>query len=185
MAFSGALVRSSRYPSGTRLSDLTLSKISQTLTDLNDFITPAQACIVANVEQKPSNQAEKEPGSARVRTLLSVLEFSSTHRHPQKTEILIDSSGAYYEVTADGKSSSSASSSGPTQKLQQAQISLNDCLACRYVQLSLLPYTTISFPLPFLPIQKVDASLRPNRSSLLCNPIQRCSIFLRRTTARM
>ncbi|KAF9531652.1 iron hydrogenase [Crepidotus variabilis] len=83
-----------------------------TLTDLNDFITPSQACIKP-VEQtnKPSKEEEKEPGAA-------------------STEILIDSSGAYYEVSSDPKNSASSSTGGPTQKLHQAQISLNDCLAC-------------------------------------------------------
>ncbi|KDR75890.1 hypothetical protein GALMADRAFT_69035 [Galerina marginata CBS 339.88] len=75
-----------------------------TLTDLNDFITPSQACIKP-VEQKDApKKQEREAGAA-------------------ETEILIDSSGAYYEV----------STSLPTisnNKLEQAQISLNDCLAC-------------------------------------------------------
>lgn len=44
-----------------------------------------------------------------------------------QTEIQIDASGAYYEV---GQGSGSGSSGG-TQKLQTAEISLNDCLACR------------------------------------------------------
>ncbi len=39
-----------------------------------------------------------------------------------QTEIQIDASGAYYEV---GQSREGA------QKLQTAEISLNDCLACR------------------------------------------------------
>lgn len=45
------------------------------------------------------------------------------------TEIVIDSSGSYYEVSANG-ASTNASSKGTERKLQQAQISLNDCLAC-------------------------------------------------------
>ncbi|KAI0063588.1 iron hydrogenase [Artomyces pyxidatus] len=70
-----------------------------TLTDLNDFITPAQACI------KPVEQTNKpEPGAAA-------------------TEIRIDSGGSYYEVSKE-------SSTPSTQKLQAAEISLNDCLAC-------------------------------------------------------
>lgn len=75
-----------------------------TLTDLNDFITPSQACIKP-VEQtnKPNG---KEPGAA-------------------STEISVDSAGSYYEV--------SANDSQPVKekkKLEAAQISLNDCLAC-------------------------------------------------------
>jgi len=45
---------------------------------------------------------------------------------------MIDSSGAYYEVVSgDGPSSSPTTVNGQTKKLSQAQISLNDCLACR------------------------------------------------------
>jgi hypothetical protein len=46
-----------------------------------------------------------------------------------QTEIRIDASGAYYEVGREGTGSSEDTSS--TQKLQTAEISLNDCLACR------------------------------------------------------
>jgi hypothetical protein len=42
-----------------------------------------------------------------------------------QTEIRVDASGAYYELD-QGRGSS-----GGTQKLQTAEISLNDCLACR------------------------------------------------------
>ena len=42
-----------------------------------------------------------------------------------QTEIRIDASGAYYEL------GQSTGSSGSKQKLQTAEISLNDCLACR------------------------------------------------------
>ncbi|KAK2463272.1 hypothetical protein APHAL10511_004927 [Amanita phalloides] len=66
-----------------------------TLTDLNDFITPSQACI------KPVEPAKTEAGAAA-------------------TEIVIDSSGSYYEVSSAVKQ----------RKLEQAQINLNDCLAC-------------------------------------------------------
>ncbi|RDX50040.1 hypothetical protein OH76DRAFT_477495 [Lentinus brumalis] len=79
-----------------------------TLTDLNDFITPSQACI------KPVEQTNKpdplDPGAAA-------------------TQIQVDSSGLYYEVAANG---TTAQPAGETkQKLATAEISLNDCLACR------------------------------------------------------
>nr|GAT56370.1 predicted protein [Mycena chlorophos] len=69
-----------------------------TLTDLNDFISPSQACI------KPVEQVDKPP-----------------ERRPGEalTAIHVDSGGAYYEV-----------GSGSGKKLEAAQISLNDCLAC-------------------------------------------------------
>ncbi|KAF8757313.1 Iron hydrogenase [Rhizoctonia solani] len=71
----------------------------QTLTDLNDFITPSQACIKPVEEVKPQQQIE----------------------NAASTQIGIDSAGVYYEE--------SHQDSG-RKKLQQAQISLNDCLAC-------------------------------------------------------
>ncbi|KAH9895036.1 iron hydrogenase [Cubamyces lactineus] len=79
-----------------------------TLTDLNDFITPSQACI------KPVEQTNKpEPQDLGAAA----------------TQIQVDSSGSYYEVTANG-GSSSTSGQNTKQKLTTAEISLNDCLAC-------------------------------------------------------
>ncbi|KAG9009617.1 Cytosolic Fe-S cluster assembly factor nar1 [Tulasnella sp. JGI-2019a] len=79
-----------------------------TLTDLNDFITPSQACIKP-VEQVLVPEVEVQlPGAA-------------------STEIQIDSTGAYHEVS--GATTLTATSS-TKKKLQKAEISLNDCLAC-------------------------------------------------------
>ncbi|KAG1716627.1 hypothetical protein ID866_505 [Astraeus odoratus] len=80
-----------------------------TLTDLNDFITPSQACIKP-VETLDVLGDVKEPGAA-------------------STEIRIDSTGTYYEVSSTDDVPN-APSRGVERKLQQAQISLNDCLAC-------------------------------------------------------
>ncbi|KIM91828.1 hypothetical protein PILCRDRAFT_57696 [Piloderma croceum F 1598] len=80
-----------------------------TLTDLNDFITPSQACIKP-VEQVKPQEVAKEPGGA-------------------STEIQIDSSGSYYEVSVNGLPQNKTNGIG-AKKLEQAQISLNDCLAC-------------------------------------------------------
>ncbi|KAI0699233.1 iron hydrogenase [Cytidiella melzeri] len=77
-----------------------------TLTDLNDFITPSQACIKP-VEQTNAPAKHQDEGLA-------------------STEIRVDSAGAYYEVSTDGLKSQT----GAQQKLQTADISLNDCLAC-------------------------------------------------------
>ncbi|KAI6032963.1 iron hydrogenase [Pisolithus orientalis] len=79
-----------------------------TLTDLNDFITPSQACIKP-VEVLSPPEDKKQSGSAF-------------------TEIKIDSAGSYYEVSSLNQDASSPK--GAERKLQQAQISLNDCLAC-------------------------------------------------------
>ncbi len=46
-----------------------------------------------------------------------------------KTQIQVDSAGTYYEVAMDGKTA--GPSGGTKQKLTTAEISLNDCLACR------------------------------------------------------
>ncbi|KAI6121523.1 iron hydrogenase [Pisolithus sp. B1] len=78
-----------------------------TLTDLNDFITPSQACIKP-VEVLSTPEDGKKAGAAF-------------------TEIKIDSTGSYYEVSSNQDTSTSK---GAERKLQQAQISLNDCLAC-------------------------------------------------------
>ncbi|KAJ8463819.1 hypothetical protein ONZ45_g17454 [Pleurotus djamor] len=79
-----------------------------TLTDLNDFITPSQACI------KPVEQVNDK----------TLNKFATA-----STEIQIDSSGAYYEVAANGLDSTKTPDSN-NRKLEQAQINLNDCLAC-------------------------------------------------------
>ncbi|KAI0344850.1 iron hydrogenase [Trametopsis cervina] len=77
-----------------------------TLTDLNDFLSPAQACIKP-VEQTNAPANHPDEGLA-------------------STEIRVDSAGSYYEVSADGLKKGT----GAQQKLQTAEISLNDCLAC-------------------------------------------------------
>ncbi|KAG5635581.1 hypothetical protein H0H81_010746 [Sphagnurus paluster] len=79
-----------------------------TLTDLNDFITPSQACI------KPVQELNKP---------------EEKDRSAAATEIQIDGSGAYYEVNQNNSSKNSATLA-PAKKLEQAQINLNDCLAC-------------------------------------------------------
>ncbi|KAG6866350.1 hypothetical protein C0991_005271 [Blastosporella zonata] len=79
-----------------------------TLTDLNDFITPSQACIKPVTQLNSNETEEKDRGAAA-------------------TEIQIDRSGAYYEVAPNDKI---LAAPGPAKKLEQAQINLNDCLAC-------------------------------------------------------
>ncbi|KAK0212670.1 iron hydrogenase [Desarmillaria ectypa] len=81
-----------------------------TLTDLNDFIGPSQACIKPVEQTNSISGTEKDAGAAA-------------------TEIRVDSSGSYYEVSADGLSSLRKHSSSGT-KLEQPQVNLNDCLAC-------------------------------------------------------
>ncbi|PBK74365.1 iron hydrogenase [Armillaria solidipes] len=81
-----------------------------TLTDLNDFIGPSQACIKPVEQTNSISGTEKDAGAAA-------------------TEIRVDSSGSYYEVSADGLSSRRKHPSSGT-KLEQAQVNLNDCLAC-------------------------------------------------------
>jgi hypothetical protein len=64
MAFSGALV-CPKYASYDFF--FAHSLVGQTLTDLNDFITPSQACIKP-VEQLKPQEVAKEPGGASVST---------------------------------------------------------------------------------------------------------------------
>ncbi|KAF9268883.1 iron hydrogenase [Marasmius fiardii PR-910] len=91
-----------------------------TLTDLNDFITPSQACIKPVEQILTQEEAGKDQGGA-------------------STEIRIDSDGSYYEVKTrpavenavilnEAPLTINGGTSG--KKLEQAQVSLNDCLAC-------------------------------------------------------
>ncbi|PWN41338.1 iron hydrogenase [Ceraceosorus guamensis] len=98
-----------------------------TLTDLNDYLGPSQACIkpVSGDTAKPNSEAANvisEAGGA-------------------STAISIDADGSYYEsrssVHNDGGVSSTAASGSTSDnqprartKLETAQISLDDCLAC-------------------------------------------------------
>jgi hypothetical protein len=71
--------------------------------------------------------------------LLEMLRYVSTLLHAfssiseTQTVIQIDASGTYYEVGRSADSSGGASKGGGAQKLETAEISLNDCLACRCV----------------------------------------------------
>jgi hypothetical protein len=132
MTFSGALVSLPGILRPLFPTDFPF----QTLTDLNDYITPSQACI------KPVQQTNapkvRAPGDAAVRADNDLYyPLASSYLVNTQTEIQIDASGAYYEVGQEGADSSGRS--GSTQKLQTAEISLNDCLACR-CRLSPLPY---------------------------------------------
>ncbi|KAL9936147.1 hypothetical protein V8E36_004989 [Tilletia maclaganii] len=86
-----------------------------TLTDLNDFLGPSQACIKpVEVTESEDKQPAPELGAAA-------------------TQISIDADGSYYEGHAAG-STGGAGADGVAPrvrtKLETAQISLNDCLAC-------------------------------------------------------
>ncbi|KZT71034.1 iron hydrogenase [Daedalea quercina L-15889] len=143
-----------------------------TLTDLNDFITPSQACIKP-VEQT-NRPEEKDPGAA-------------------STQIQVDSSGSYYEVASDG-----AKQAG--RKLETAQISLNDCLACsgcitsaESVLITLQSHTEVlnflnsnpprSFPAHKVPVLSISpqslASLAASVSSSSSHPVDLSDILHR------
>ncbi|WWC71897.1 cytosolic Fe-S cluster assembly factor NAR1 [Kwoniella pini CBS 10737] len=79
-----------------------------TITDLDDFLTPSQACIIP-VRNKPSVTAEE--GSS---------------------EIQIDSNNNYYEVSTypTDNAGPGPSTSNAKKALEKAEINLNDCLAC-------------------------------------------------------
>jgi len=87
MAFSGGLVRCICY------------KLTQTLTDLNDYLGPSQVCT------KPVDAPVSEPAPGLA-----------------STEIAIESDGTYIEAPSHAPRART--------RLETAQISLNDCLAC-------------------------------------------------------
>ncbi|SJX63032.1 related to NAR1-similarity to human nuclear prelamin A recognition factor [Sporisorium reilianum f. sp. reilianum] len=84
-----------------------------TLTDLNDYLGPSQACI------KPVEGADA-PSSSEATSPEAAASAS--------TQIAIDHDGSYYESAAP--STSTASKPRLRTKLETAEISLNDCLAC-------------------------------------------------------
>ncbi|KAK4686271.1 hypothetical protein P7C73_g3859, partial [Tremellales sp. Uapishka_1] len=86
-----------------------------TITDLDDFLTPSQACII------PVRQTNKVAGQE--------------NGHSADTQIEIDANNNYYEVathstTPGAGPSTIASGIEAKQALKKAEISLNDCLAC-------------------------------------------------------
>ncbi len=84
-----------------------------TLTDLNDYLGPSQACIKpVEGPDAPAPEPEPEPLDAAAQA---------------STQIAIDHDGSYYESSA---STSTASKPRERTKLETAEISLNDCLAC-------------------------------------------------------
>ncbi|EPQ28601.1 uncharacterized protein PFL1_03904 [Pseudozyma flocculosa PF-1] len=96
-----------------------------TLTDLNDYLGPSQACIKP-VEASASDSKDAN-GDAP----------DSDSAGGASTQIAIDREGAYYEL--DGRPSAAATqqhddgtTTKPRQrtKLETAEISLDDCLAC-------------------------------------------------------
>ncbi|CAO1618402.1 unnamed protein product [Parajaminaea phylloscopi] len=88
-----------------------------TLTDLNDYLGPSQACIKP-VEGKDAPQADAEP---------SEVEGGAA------TQIAVESNGVYEVAPLAAGSRDAASTQPQTRartKLEAAEISLNDCLAC-------------------------------------------------------
>ncbi len=94
-----------------------------TLTDLNDYLGPSQACIKP-VEGPDAPSNDDNYGASE--TPLDPAASAST-------QIAIDHDGSYYEsasASSSGPSASSASKPRQRTKLETAEISLNDCLAC-------------------------------------------------------
>ncbi|EST05396.1 Iron hydrogenase, large subunit, C-terminal [Kalmanozyma brasiliensis GHG001] len=94
-----------------------------TLTDLNDYLGPSQACI------KPVEGADA-PSQDQPDSSTQPLDPAAS----ASTQIAIDHDGSYYESSSASAAGASAAgeSSKPRQrtKLETAEISLNDCLAC-------------------------------------------------------
>ncbi|WVO12522.1 cytosolic Fe-S cluster assembly factor NAR1 [Cryptococcus depauperatus] len=78
-----------------------------TITDLDDFLTPSQACIIPI---RNSKQSEEKEG---------------------QTDIQIDSDNNYYEVSLFPTINNGPEAASTSKKvLEKAEINLNDCLAC-------------------------------------------------------
>ncbi|CDU22584.1 related to NAR1-similarity to human nuclear prelamin A recognition factor [Sporisorium scitamineum] len=90
-----------------------------TLTDLNDYLGPSQACIKA-VEGADA-PSQDQPGSSEQPLDPAASAF---------TQIAIDHDGSYYESAAPSSSTNTANKPRQRTKLETAEISLNDCLAC-------------------------------------------------------
>lgn len=88
----------------------------QTLTDLNDYLGPSQACIkpVEGKDAPQEAQQQEQEGSAAA------------------TQIAVESSGVYESSSRPDATDASTNASQPRArtKLEAAEISLNDCLAC-------------------------------------------------------
>lgn len=84
-----------------------------TLTDLNDYLGPSQACIkpVSGRDAPVEADGKEDAGAA-------------------STEIAIDVDGTYYEAKSATSSTQHPSQPRERTKLETAEISLNDCLAC-------------------------------------------------------
>lgn len=114
------------------------------LTDLDDFITPSQECVKpVKVDRKIGAQASplltlslRCAWHGEILTLNFIVYSDSegfnticytggvTYSHMQKATFQIDDNDGYLQVGRDGSSI----------KLEKVAISLNDCLACRYVK---------------------------------------------------
>ncbi|OCF39088.1 cytosolic Fe-S cluster assembly factor NAR1 [Kwoniella heveanensis CBS 569] len=77
-----------------------------TITDLDDFLTPSQACIIPVRNAKTATEGEGP------------------------TEIHIDSNNNYYEVATYPTGDAGPSTLNNKKALEKAEINLNDCLAC-------------------------------------------------------
>jgi hypothetical protein len=124
----------------------------QSITDLDDYLNPSQACIVP-VKQTNKVIGQDQGVSADVRD--SILfhrllwhgvadgRFRTGGVCAKQTEIRIDSANNYYEVSSGSSTLDKPATraldgglvqAGPSsvaQPLQKAEISLEDCLACR------------------------------------------------------
>ncbi|KDN52612.1 iron hydrogenase [Tilletiaria anomala UBC 951] len=96
-----------------------------TLTDLNDYLGPSQACIKPVEINSLPIQLASDNGDA---------ETTAGASGRAATEISIDHDGSYYEGQPlpefAGAASSLTAQPRARTKLEAAQISLNDCLAC-------------------------------------------------------
>lgn len=94
------------------------------ISDLSDYLAPSQICIkpVEQVSPPPDDEAEKEDGGAatEIRMEVDAMEV-------ERDGFAVKRAGAEVNGAGEGEGKKR------TKKLQKAQITLNDCLACRSV----------------------------------------------------
>jgi hypothetical protein len=91
--------------------------------DLNDFIGPVPSIFCSFTDIDRAKSVLSRLKSSRQGMPMRYCAFRVLITNGKQSEIQADGQGGYYEVTKDGQST----------KLKEATISLNDCLACRYV----------------------------------------------------
>lgn len=122
-----------------------------TITDLDDFLNPSQACILP--VRQTNKQKKQASGENNLETEIHIddknnyYEVAMTSKPgtaanppswvPASSTAVSGSAGAgeeqplQVEVQVEGQSNGTENKQGGGKQLEKAEISLNDCLACR------------------------------------------------------